>query len=237
MKDIAVIIPVYNEEVTIIEIIAELQAQNKYDIFVVDDSSSDSSLAKIRSTGVNVLPLAINLGAWGAIQTGLRYALKQGYKLVVTMDGDGQHHSGQINRLIQTWENNRELDVVIGAFPARGSRLRRWAWLYFRKLTGVGIEDITSGFRLYTSRAMKVLAGNQGTLLDFQDVGVLLLLQDANLEVGEVAVEMSARTSGKSHIYYSWLAVAYYMVLTTVLSLSKGKTFRIRNPKNNRNKK
>lgn len=232
MNRIAIVIPVFNEEKALGDVLIELQDMSTYDVLVVDDASTDKSISVARSfSGVQILPLRINIGAWGALQTGMRYALKKGYSHVVTMDGDGQHHSSEIAKLIAASHGRVDSDVVIGACTERGSKLRHWAWAYFRKMTGVGIEDITSGFRLYNKQAMRVLTKKRGTLLDYQDVGVLLLLQDAGLSVSETTVEMSSRQAGKSHIYYSWFAVAYYMLFTTVLSLAKGKPFRVKRPR------
>lgn len=230
-----IVIPVYNEQQSIGGVLQELARIESFDVLVVDDASTDDSLQIARSfNSVKVLPLGINLGAWGAIQAGMRYALKHGYQRVLTMDGDGQHHIGEISKLISAADADKYASVVIGACTARGSRLRHWAWSYFRKLTGVGIEDITSGFRLYNRDAIRVLSQRRGTLLDFQDVGVLLLMQEAELEVIETNVEMSPRQAGKSHIYYSWFAVAYYMLLTTILSVAKGKPFTIMKSSNSR---
>lgn len=230
-----IVIPVYNEQQSIGRVLTELFERQGFDVLVVDDASTDDSLNIVQSfKRVKVLPLRINLGAWGAIQAGMRYALKHGYQRVITMDGDGQHHFNEIAKLIAAADADNSASVVVGACTTRGSRLRHWAWGYFRKLTGVGIEDITSGFRLYNRDAIRILSQRRGTLLDFQDVGVLLLMQEAELKVIETNVEMSPRQAGKSHIYYSWFAVAYYMLLTTILSVAKGKPFTIINTLNSR---
>lgn len=229
MERIAVLLPVYNEEGALGSILEEFKELGQYDVIVIDDASTDNSLAIAHSyPDVAVLPLAVNLGAWGALQTGIRYALKKNYKLLITMDADGQHHVNQLTKILSVINKLREVDVVIGACPTRGSRLRHWAWSYFRRLTGVGIEDITSGFRAYKSSALKVLSRRSSTLIDYQDVGVLLQLQEAGLSVVEVQVKMSERVLGKSHVYYSWFAVAYYMLSTTILSIAKRKPFTIK---------
>src|SRR5690606_38476986 len=112
-------------------------------------------------------------------------------------------------------------DVVIGAHPARASRARRIAWDWFRRLTGLGIEDLTSGFRHYNARAVRVAVGEEATLLDYQDVGVLLLMRRAGLRLTEVPVSMSARVADRSRIFNSWFTVARYMAATTLLCLSR----------------
>lgn len=218
---ILVVLPVYNEAATLPSLFQDLRKYPGLDILVVDDASSDNSLGIALTSGVKALPLRVKLGAWGAMQTGLRYAKKHAYRHVITMDADGQHHSKEIYNLVAVLEQDPSIDVVIGACPERGSSLRRFAWKFFRSLTGIGIEDITSGFRLYNHKAIDILASKEATLLEYQDVGVLLMLKSAGMKIAEIRVSMTPRVSGKSRIYSSWLMVAYYMVITTILSLSK----------------
>jgi len=170
------------------------------------------------AAGATVLHAPLWQGAWGAIQTGLRYAVRHGYAGVVTMDADGQHEPDHLPRLI---EASRSADVVIAACPSRGSFLRHVAWRYFRFLTGFDIEDLTSGFRYYNASACRLLAGQEATLLDYQDIGVLLLLRHANLRVAEVAVPMNPRRNGISRVFSSWWTVGVYMAETSVLCLAR----------------
>lgn len=222
-SDTLVVVPVHNEAAALPGVIRELQLYPELDVLIVDDASTDGSLTVARASGARVLPLTLKLGAWGAMQTGIRYAHKHGYSHVITMDGDGQHHSHEIASLISTMRRHPEADVVIGACVVRGSRLRRIAWRFFRSITGIAIEDITSGFRLYNQRAIGELVKKQATLLEYQDVGVLLMLRSTGMKIIETDVSMTPRQNGKSRIYSSWLMVAYYMLVTTILSISKYK--------------
>jgi uncharacterized membrane protein YGL010W len=67
---------------------------------------------------------------------------------------------------------------------------------------------------------MQVLAGSEATLLDYQDVGVLMLLSRARLRITEVPVHMNTRMSGQSRIFYSWLSVLRYMAVTSLLCMA-----------------
>ena len=112
-------------------------------------------------------------------------------------------------------------DVVVGAHIERASRMRRVAWHWFRAIAGFELRDLTSGFRLYNRQAIEALAASEATLLDYQDVGVLLLLRKAGLHITEVPVSMNLRQVGRSRIFYSWFSVARYMVTTTLLCLAR----------------
>ena len=212
------VIPALNEAACIGDVIAQMRRHADVDVLVVDDGSTDDTAAVAIVNGARVLRAPLWQGAWGAIQTGIRYALRHGYSGVVTLDADGQHEPAHLPRLL---EASRTADVVIAACPSRGSRLRQLAWGYFRLLTGFGIEDLTSGFRYYSARACRILQTREATLLDYQDIGVLLLLRSARLSIAEVPVEMNARVSGASRVFFSWWTVARYMIETSLLCLAR----------------
>ena len=217
----AVVIPAYNEESTIAAVVGEVrQVAPDLDIVVVNDRSTDGTGDVLAGLGVVAINLVANLGAWGATQAGLRYALERDYDFVVTMDADGQHLPSTLPPLIDRFREDPSA-IVIGECVSRGSRYRRFAWRYFRALTGLSVQDLTSGLRVYGRRAIALLASREATMLEFQDVGVLLLLRENGFPIHEVAIEMKGRAVGGSHVFRSWLSVFYYMVYTSIMSVSK----------------
>lgn len=219
MNSTLIVIPARNEAQSIEMVIRAISAQGPYPVLVVNDGSTDETLAIAKAAGARVLTLPFSLGAWGAMQTGIRFALRNGYARVVTMDADGQHEPRYLDALLRLLTTGMT-DVAIGACPERGSPARKLAWSYFRRLTGFSIEDLTSGFRAYNQRAIELLAGREATLLDYQDMGVLLLLRKAGLKVTELPVAMQPRQAGQSRIFSSWWVVTRYMVETTLLCLA-----------------
>lgn len=219
---IAIVIPAYNEGDIVGRVVRDIRAICPYDIFIVDDASTDDTIDAAEQAGAIVIPLAAQLGAWGATQTGLRYALRNGFDIVVSMDADGQHEASSIPGLLVP-VLNAEADVLIGACPERGSPLRKLAWRIMKRASGLSLEDITSGFRVYNYRAIKELASWRATLLDYQDVGVLMLLQSKGLRIIDMPVPMQTRMNGKSRIFHSWLIVGYYLSQTLILGISKRK--------------
>ena len=213
-----VVIPALNEQECIATVIERAKAHPGVDILVIDDGSTDETSTVARMAGASVLRAPLWQGAWGAIQTGIRYALRHGYSGVVTMDADGQHEPAYLPQLL---EAARNADAVIAACPARGSTMRHIAWRYFRFLTGFTLEDLTSGFRYYNVRACRLLAAEEATLLDYQDIGVLLMLHHAKLRIAEIPVAMNPRKYGASRVFSSWWTVARYMVETSLLCLAR----------------
>lgn len=215
-----VVIPAHNEAEDIGFVIGELNRCCAYPVVVVDDASTDNTIDAARAAGATVIPLAVQLGAWGATQTGLRFALRKGYAYAITMDADGQHQAESLAALLKPIMENKA-DVVIGACTERGSVLRKIAWKLMKKASGLRLEDLTSGFRIYDSHAIRRLAGWQATLLEYQDVGVLTTLQASGLRIADVEVAMLPRRHGISRVFYSWASVMYYMSYTLLLGLTK----------------
>ena len=215
-----VIIPAYNESKDISYVIGEIRKYSNFPVVVVDDASTDDTIFKAREAGALVVPLAVQLGAWGATQTGLRYALANDYAYAITMDADGQHLAESLPDLLKPIIN-KEADVTIGACTKRGSKLRKIAWIMMKRVSGLRLEDLTSGFRVYDRRAIRRLAAWQATLLEYQDVGVLAMLQASGMRIKDVEVDMLPRRSGISRIFHSWTSVIYYMAYTLLLGFTK----------------
>jgi glycosyltransferase involved in cell wall biosynthesis len=213
-SSILIVIPARNEAATIGQVVRSLIAAGWHHIFVIDDHSSDDTGSIARHAGATVTRPVLPLGAWGGMQLGVRHAWAMGYEAVITMDADGQHEVPEIPRLLAACG---DADVVIGAHPERASRLRQIAWHWFRAIGGFELRDLTSGFRYYGRRAIETLAASEATLIDYQDVGVLLLLRQAGLSIIEVPVSMHTRLEGHSRIFDSWFSVTRYMITTTLI--------------------
>jgi len=217
--DIWVIIPAQNEAASIAEVVrrAKLYAEQ---VVVVDDASTDETASLARAAGALVLPLVTPLDAWCATQTGLRYARARGARLVVSLDADGQHPPEAIPALVKPVRES-QAEVAIGSDPARVSHYRHMAWGYLRAVTGLSVADLTSGFRVYGPNALDILVRPEASSLNYQDVGVLMMLREAGLSMIEVPVTMGPRLFGASHVFRSWLKVAAYMLESSVLGLAR----------------
>jgi glycosyltransferase involved in cell wall biosynthesis len=218
---LAIVIPARNEGVTVGRVVEQVrEVVPAAHVIVVDDASTDLTATEARAAGATVLSLAIQLGAWGATQTGLRFAIRHGATQVLTMDADGQHHAESIEALLRA-RVSLEADLVIGSAPERLSRPKRIARGYFELIAGIRVRDFTSGFRLYSARAARLLCFRHATLFDYQDLGVLMLLKNYGLKVVEARVPMSERRHGMSRVFSSWGHVARYMTLTTMIVLAR----------------
>lgn len=215
-----VVIPARDEAATVAAVVEGVRQTLGGSVLVVDDASRDDTAAVAAAAGALILRLPLGLGAWGATQAGIRYARRHGFPGVITLDADGQHLPESLPELLAAAQRTGA-NVVIGTCVARLSRAKRIAWRYLRLLTGLKLTDFTSGLRLYDADAIEVLAGQEASLLDYQDVGVLMLLARTGLRISETPVTMVPRRAGRSRVFKSWPTVALYMMHTTVLCLAQ----------------
>ena len=157
--DVTIIIPAYNEEEGIANVITQLkESPENYEILVVDDGSTDKTYKLAIDTGVKVIRHPYNKGYGAALKTGIRNAEAD---VVLFMDADGQHKPSDIKKLIQYIE---EYDMVVGARTKKSkiSLLRRPGKkilsITANYLAGMKIPDLNSGFRaLKKSIAMEFM--------------------------------------------------------------------------------
>lgn len=158
MKVIA-LIPAYNEEKTIADVLTRTKPFVD-GIIVVDDGSSDRTAQIARVQGATVVHHVINRGLGAAIGTGVVAARELGADAVVTLDADGQHDPAEIKKFIVAIEQGA--DVVIGSrmltgfvgMPVRRRIAQVMGNLVTFLLFGVWVTDSQSGFRAFTGYAL-----------------------------------------------------------------------------------
>lgn len=217
---VMVVVPARDEEADVGDVVRRIVASG-FRAVVVDDHSADRTRNVARRAGATVLELPFHAGSWAAIQAGMRYAQDSGCTHVVTLDADGQHNPEDIPALLERMDAPEAPNVVIGACVDRANLRRRLAWRVLRWLSGLNVDDLTSGFRVYDRRAIDLLVSQRHTLIEYQDVGVLLCLRQGNLRISEFDVPMQPRCHGMSRIFNSWPMVAYYLIYSALIGSSR----------------
>jgi len=223
-KKILVVIPAYNEEASISGVIEEVKENlPEAQIAVVNDGSVDETSSVARSMGVVLLELPYNLGIGGAVQTGCRYAVQQGYEFVVRLDGDGQHNPKEISKILHPLLEG-EADIVIGSrflsqegyqsTLVRRMGIKFFSFLIFLISRG-RIKDPTSGFNGMNRKGIAFISSKYSS--DYPEVESLIVAKRKGLRIKEVPVFMNKREQGKSSIDY--LEAFYYMIKVSISTL------------------
>ncbi|MFC0213142.1 glycosyltransferase family 2 protein [Paenibacillus chartarius] len=220
-----IIIPAYNEEGSIAEVIYNIkQWRKEADILVVNDGSRDRTGEKAEATGLAaVIHMPVNVGIGGAMQTGYMYAARGGYDIAVQLDGDGQHDPKELDKLLAPLLAD-EADCCIGSrFLARTSYRSNWSrrigirffsWMV-HWMTGRKATDPTSGFRAVNRRVIELFARYYPE--DYPEVEAIVLLLRQRYRLAETSVQMHERQAGRSSI--TPLRSLYYMAKVSLAVL------------------
>ncbi|MEZ0485591.1 glycosyltransferase family 2 protein [Fibrella aquatica] len=217
---ILIVIPCFNEQASIAEVVRTIQHTTRQqgfdaDVLVVNDCSTDKSIEIIRTLGCLYLDLPVNLGIGGAMHAGYKYAYRHGYDAAVQMDGDGQHPANELSKILTPLLQDKA-DVVIGSrFLTKegfqSSLTRRMGIQYFRWLNqlliGQTVHDSTSGFRAFNRKTLAVVERYYPD--EYPEPEAIVQFGLYGLRMMEVPVLMQERQGGVSSINSS--RAVYYM--------------------------
>jgi glycosyltransferase involved in cell wall biosynthesis len=211
------IVPARNEERCIRSVVEGIKEFDPgCEVVVVDDGSTDRTVAVAREAGARVLVLPFNLGIGGAVQTGFKVARDEGFALAVRLDGDGQHVASELPKLLAPILDG-SADIVVGSRFAgdsdyRPPLARRLGIKLFASvvslLTRQRVTDTTSGFQACNRKAIRLFAADYPH--DYPEVEATVMVFKHRLRLAEVPVTMRERAAGESSI--GALASFYYAI-------------------------
>jgi dolichol-phosphate mannosyltransferase len=221
-----VVLPTYNE---ILNIEAMLRALRSFvpecDILVVDDGSPDGTgdaAARIASdvSHIELLRRTTKSGLGGAYRAGFSWGLERGYDHFVEIDCDFSHDPAALPALLNAATSN---DVVIGSRYVPGGHIPQWSFVrrmlsrggnqYATMMLGLGVVDSTSGYRVYSKKALlaidfeTVTAGGYG----FQ-IEMTYRAKRAGLTIIEMPISFTDRALGDSKMSGSIVVEALWLV-------------------------
>ena len=194
-KDVYLVVPAFNEEKTVSQIIEGI-AERGYNVILVNDGSRDKTLKlAIESkrkypNQIFVVSHVINRGLGAALKTGMVVALNKGAEYIVTFDADGQHEIADIPKVCKPLQDG-EADVVIGARPFEDMPISKsFANYIMNALTlifyGRNVKDSQSGLRAFTAHAadvINIVSRGYGVSSEF-----IKEISDKNLRLAEVTI-------------------------------------------------
>lgn len=188
MKDV-IIIPAYNEEEKIAEVITEVQKYSS-NIIVVDDGSTDNTFDKAKEKGCLTLRHRVNLGKGAALRTGCDFAVRNGAQKVVVMDADGQHQADEIPLFLNVLN---ETDLVV-SYRKVGKNMP--CVLKFGNgvinttlnfLCGTKIKDSQCGYRAFTADSYRKIRWNTSDY--FMETEMLIKASKKKLNYKQIPIE------------------------------------------------
>jgi len=205
---LSIIIPVYNEELTVGNVIDRVkttmqQTGLRYEVIVVDDCSYDKSLQEAKRHSVRALTLKQHLGKGYALRAGFNTAKGD---IIVTIDSDGSHRPEELPEVLAPVLKDKA-DLVIG------SRYKNHKHVDARKLnefgvqifnfvihllTGAFITDSQSGYRAMKREVLKKQKLKSGTYEIESEM--LVKTAKAGFRVAEVPISFEQRTYGRSGV-------------------------------------
>lgn len=226
---VLIIIPAYNEEKAIKNTVKSILDYNKkyktkYDYIVINDGSTDDTLKVLEKNKIKHINLISNLGIGGAVQTGYKYAYKNGYDIAIQFDGDGQHDVSYIKKLIEPIEQGKANMVIGSRFidkntsEFKSTALRRVGInilsIIIKFKTKMKLYDVTSGFRAVDGNILKIFSNYYP--VEYPEPISTVNVINKNYIVKEIPVKMKPRKAGVSSIKN--LKSVYYMV-NVILSI------------------
>lgn len=219
MSNILLIIPAYNEEANIKNVVEKIKEYKDLDYVIINDGSRDNTRQICEENSYNIVNLPINLGLAGAFQTGAIYAHNKSYDYIVQFDGDGQHRAEFVYSMKEKMDAG--YDIVIASrfiadkkplsFRMLGSNLISFA---IKLTTGISIKDPTSGMRMYNKKLIEELAFNINYAPEPDTISYLI---KQGARVAEVPSKMEERQGGVS--YLTPFNAIFYMlrILSSIL--------------------
>ncbi len=217
--DISIVVPAFNEAGGLARLLEKIQALKlpQAEIIVIDDGSSDGTAEIALHAGANVVRHPYNIGNGAAVKSGMRAA--QG-RLIVLIDGDGQHQPEDLPKLLAEAGNYH---MVVGA-RAKGSKLRFHRYvansvynLLASYVTRFNVRDLTSGFRVLSRREALRFIDLLPNTFSYPTTLTLAFLR-SGLTVKYVPIQTLYR-AGQSKISLITDGIRFLLIITKIATL------------------
>jgi glycosyltransferase involved in cell wall biosynthesis len=217
--EISIVIPIFNEAGTLAELLDRVQSLKpaRTELIVVDDGSTDGSAEVALNAGASVIRHPYNIGNGAAVKSGIRAARG---RLIVLMDGDGQHQPEDISKLLA---EAAKYHMVVGA-RAKGSKLRfhRYAAnlvynLLASYVTRFRVQDLTSGFRVLSRHEAHRFIDLLPNTFSYPTTLTLAFLR-SGLTVKYVPIKTLYR-AGQSKISLVTDGIRFLLIITKIATL------------------
>ena len=230
-----ILIPTYNEATSIIELLRSLEELHKirsFDVLILDDNSPDKTadiVESLKLPWVEVLRRPGKAGLGAAYRAGFAHVLPLGkYSHIVTMDADGSHRVEDLPAMLDA--SDAEISITLGTRWMPGGSVVNWpksrqllsksGTKYARIALGIPLNDLTGGFRVYSTALLKKLNLNQMTATGYCfQIEMAMASVLAGAKTFEVPITFVERANGVSKMSRAIVIEALWQ--TTLWGLSR----------------
>jgi glycosyltransferase involved in cell wall biosynthesis len=160
-KKVCVLIPTYNNEQTLQNVLSDVLAYTDQ-VIVVNDGSTDSTTHILgKFPRVTLVAYTVNQGKGFALRQGFKRAVDEGYEYAISIDSDGQHFAKDLPKFLAKLDEHPSA-IIMGArnmeqssVPGKSSFGHKFSNFWFWVETGVKLPDTQSGYRLYPVRLLE----------------------------------------------------------------------------------
>jgi len=227
-KKVLVIIPTYNEEENIKDIVSlvlEMYADLNLKILIVDDNSKDNTASIVKemmknSKRIDILERAGKLGLGTAYIEAFKYALERDYDFVVQMDADFSHDPIYLKSMLEATKDN---DIIIGSRYITGVNVVNWPMsrlllsyggsLYVRIFAGLPVMDATGGYKVISKKVLEGISlDNIGASGYSFQIEVNFRAWKNKFKIKEVPIIFKDREKGTTKMTTGIITEALYLI-------------------------
>ncbi len=232
-QSVMVMIPAYNEEKTVGEIVRTTKVlYPDFEVVVIDDGSDDRTVEKAKAAGAPVISLPFHCGGSVAILVGYYTAAMNEYDYVVKIDADGQHRPEDIPKLLTPLFSGKT-DITVGSRylnqnnQKSDSAVKNSGRVFSSTLISIvkrtGVTDVTSGMRAWSQKAIRTLLSVYMERRIGEDsvfwVAETFVAAKKGLSLTEVPIEVLPRNHGKSKSFSPRKMLLYPLrLLATIIN-------------------
>jgi dolichol-phosphate mannosyltransferase len=229
MKRRLIVIPTYNEAGSIEALLNSIfDTVHGCEVLVVDDGSPDKTAEicrrlKEKHHYLHLMERAAKSGLGSAYRAGFAWALEREFEEIIEMDADSSHQVTDLMRMIDAKAHDSEVGLVIGSRWIKGGATQNWsktrkllsrtANVYVRLMLGMGIQDSTSGLRIYSAATLRDINIHQirSEGYSFQ-IEMTRAARKTGAQILEVPITFKERENGVSKMSKKIVREAIFLV-------------------------